>query len=92
MVLGTISDRLIPLAAWLVGISPASLPVYAAATLLSLAELPEQAARAVPRAFHFWLLVAVLVGGWLGVRLRAARQAMAQTILAAPAESVMRHK
>ena len=83
---------LIPLASWLIGISPVSLPIYASATLLSLAELPEQAARAVPRAFHFGLLVAVLVAGWLVTRLWAARQAMARTILAAPAESVMRQK
>lgn len=89
-VLGTISNGLIPLASWLIGISPASLPVYASATLLSLAELPEQAARAVPRAFHFWLFVAVLVAGWLVARLWAARQAMARSILAAPAERVMR--
>ena len=91
-ILGTISNGLIPLASWLIGISPVSLPIYASATLLSLAELPEQAARAVPRAFHFWLLVAVLVAGWLVTRLWAARQAMARTILAAPAESVMRQK
>jgi len=85
-VLGTISNRLIPLASWLVGISPVSLPVYASGTLLSLAELPEQAARAVPRAFHFWLFVAVLVAGWLAVRLWAVRQAMARTILTARAD------
>lgn len=85
-VLGTISNRLIPLASWLVGISPVSLPVYASGTLLSLSELPEQAARAVPRAFHFWLFVAVLVAIWLGVRLWAVRKAMARRILAAPAE------
>ena len=87
-VLGTISDRLIPLASWLIGISPVSLPVYASATLLSLAELPAEAARAVPRAFHFWLFVAVLVAGWLVARLWAVRLAMARTILAAPAEGV----
>jgi hypothetical protein len=87
-ILGTISNGLIPLASWLIGISPASLPVYASATQLSLAELPEQAARAVPRAFYFWLFVAALVAGWLVGRLWAARQAMARTILAAPAESV----
>jgi hypothetical protein len=87
-VLGTISNRLIPLAAWLIGISPVSLPVYASGTLLSLAELPQQAARAVPRAFHFWLLVSLLVTAWLVVRLRVVRLAMARSILVAPAESV----
>lgn len=89
-VLGTISNRLLPLASWLVGISPVSFPIYASATLLSLAELPEQMARAIPRAFHFWLLVAVLVAGWLVVRMWAARQAMARTVLAAPTEGGMR--
>ncbi len=91
-VLGTISNRLIPLAAWLIGISPVSLPVYASGTLLSLAELPQQAARAVPRAFHFWLFVSLLVTGWLVMRLRAVRQAMARSILLAPAESVEGHE
>lgn len=47
-VLGAISDRMIPLASWLIGISPVSMPFYASGTLLSLAELPPEAARAVP--------------------------------------------
>ena len=87
VVLGTISNRMIPLASWLIGISPVSLPVYASGTLLSLSELPEQAARAVPRAFQFWLFVSLIVTAWLVLRLRAGRQAMAQRILAAPAEA-----
>ena len=85
--LGSISDRMIPLAAWLAGISPVSMPFYAAGTLLSLAELPAQAARAVPRAFYFWLFVGALVTGWLVVQLWAKRKAMARSVLAAPAES-----
>ena len=84
-VLAPINARMIPLASWLIGMSPVSLPFYAAGTLLSLAELPVEAARAVPRAFHFWLLVGLLVTGWLVVRLWAARQAMARRVLAAPA-------
>lgn len=85
-VLGAISDRMIPMASWLVGISPVSMPFYASQTLLSIAELPEQAARALPRAFYFWLLVGVLVTGWLVVRLRMIRLAMARSVLAAPAD------
>lgn len=77
IVLGPINDRMIPLASWLAGISPASMPFYAAATLLSLAELPLEAARAIPRAFHFWLFVSVLVTLWLVVRLRASRKLIA---------------
>jgi hypothetical protein len=87
VVLGTISNRMIPLASWLIGISPASLPVYASGSLLSLSELPEQAARAVPRAFQFWLFVSLIVTAWLVLRLRAGRQSMARSILAAPAEA-----
>lgn len=83
-VLGVISDRLIPTATWLIGISPASMPFYAPGSLLSIAELPTEASRAVPRAFAFWLLVSLLVTGWLVARLLATRKAMARHILAAP--------
>jgi MFS family permease len=80
-ILGTISNRLIPLASWLAGISPLSMPFYASGTLLTLAELPVHAARAVPRAFFFWLFVAVLITIWLIIRLRSARKAMASSVL-----------
>ena len=83
-VLGVISDRMIPAAAWLIGISPVSMPFYASGTLLSLAELPEFAARAVPRAFYFWTAVAALAAVWLAGRLWAARRAMARTVLGRP--------
>ena len=85
-VLGELSDRMVTFAAWLIGISPVSMPFYAAGTLLSLADLPASAARAVPRAFHFWLFVTVLVMGWLVVRLWAMRRAMAKSVLAGAAE------
>jgi hypothetical protein len=77
-VLGTISNRMIPLALWLGGISPATMPFYASGSLLSLSELPVQAARAVPRAFYFWLFVSVLVTLWLVVHLRASRRLIAK--------------
>ncbi|MCX6873438.1 MAG: hypothetical protein NTW21_06470 [Verrucomicrobia bacterium] len=85
-VLSPISDRLLPTAAWLLGISPLSMPFYASGTLLSISELPATVARAVPRAFYFWLMVAALVTLWLSARLWAARQAMARSVLAAPPE------
>lgn len=44
-------------AVWLGSISPVSLPVSAAATLLPMIDLPVEIARAVPRAFYFWLVV-----------------------------------
>ncbi|MEA3187043.1 MAG: hypothetical protein QOD99_873 [Chthoniobacter sp.] len=85
-VLGTVSNRMIPLASWLIGISPVSMPFYAAGTLLSLSELPAQTARAIPRAFYFWLLVGALMALWLAVRLWAARQAMAKSVLSVSGE------
>ena len=86
-VCSVISDRLIPTAAWVIGISPLSMPFYAAGTLLSLAELPATAARAVPRAFYFWLPVSVLATVWLSVRLHAVRTALARSVLAGPPDA-----
>jgi hypothetical protein len=83
-VLGPISDPLIPAASWLIGISPLSMPFYASGTLLSLADLPAEAARAVPRAFYFWLFVGAVTTLWLIGRLRAARHAMANSVFAVP--------
>lgn len=80
-VLGAISERMVPIATWFIGLSPASLPVYAAGSLLSLADLPREAARALPRAFHFWLFVGALVSGWLVARLWSARRAIARDTL-----------
>ncbi len=88
VVLASISDRMIPLASWLNGISPVSLAVYAPATLLSIAEIPQNAARAIPRAFYFWLLVSTLVTCWLTLRLWAFRREMARNVLSAPADGV----
>lgn len=84
VVLGSISDRLIPAAAWVTGISPVSMPFYASSTLLTIAELPAATARAIPRAFHFWLAVDALVAVWLIIRLRATRQGMARSVFAEP--------
>lgn len=77
-VIAPISDRLAPLAVWLIGMSPASLPVYASASLLSLSELPPEVARAVPRAFQFWLMVTSLICLWQVGRLWAARRERAR--------------
>lgn len=80
-----VSPKLAPVAVWLVGMSPLSLPVYASSSLLSLAELPEGLSRATPRAFQFWLFVAVLTCCWLVKNLWVARRAMARKVLDAPA-------
>jgi hypothetical protein len=81
-VMFAIGDWLFTAASWVIGMSPLSLPLYAAGSLLSLSELPDGVERAIPRAFHFWLLVAMLVTGWLIAQLRAARARMAARILA----------
>ena len=83
-VLGIISDRMIPAGSWLIGISPASMPFYAAGTLLQISEVPEEAARAMPRAFYFWLMVSSIIALWLLVRLRGFRRLMAAKVLDAP--------
>ncbi|WP_035615136.1 hypothetical protein [Haloferula sp. BvORR071] len=83
-IIGALPGHLAPAAAWLVGISPASFPIYATASLLPVAELPVEIARAVPRAFNFWLLVSGIISLWLIVRLRAARKAMAAEVMAGP--------
>lgn len=78
-VLSVSNDRLIPAASWLFGISPASGPAYASASLLSITELPANLARSVPRAFYFWQAVSALVTIWLIVRLRATRKAISES-------------
>lgn len=82
LMIGTIlavsNGRLRPLASWFFGISPASAPVYASSTLLSLAELPPDLARSVPRAFYFWQGVFILAALWLIVQLAKTRAAIAK--------------
>ncbi len=80
-VLSASNNRLIPAASWLFGISPASGPVYAAATLLSITELPANLARSVPRAFYFWQTVSLIVTLWLIGRLHGARKAIAKSAI-----------
>ncbi len=80
-VMFAIGEWLYTTASWVIGASPLSLPFYAAGSLLSLSNLPDGVERAVPRAFHFWLLVTSLVTVWLITQLRAARKQMAQRIL-----------
>jgi len=83
-VLGALGERFATAAAWIVGLSPISLPIYATGSLLSLAELPLPVARAVPRAFHFWLLADVSAVGWLTWHLWTSRRTMAAEVLRAP--------
>lgn len=83
-ILGPINDRLIPIAVWLIGISPLSMSFYAPAGLLSISELPPEAARAVPRAFHFWLLVTLIAAARLLAGWAASRRAISRSTQEAP--------
>jgi hypothetical protein len=51
------SDRLAPLAVWIGGISPLSLPALCAANHLTITELPLNISRAIPGAYIFWQAV-----------------------------------
>jgi hypothetical protein len=75
------------LSAWFFGISPAAMPFFASASEIPIAELPLEIARAVPRAFHFWLAIGGMATLWLVAQLRTTRKAMADDVLSAPAES-----
>jgi hypothetical protein len=81
-VLGAGAGSLQPVAVWIAGISPLSLPVYAAGSLLfSRADLPASLTTAVPAAFGTSLLLLCLVTGWLATRLHAFRKATATAAL-----------
>ena len=89
-VIGAVSDRMFPVAIWIAGTSPLSAPVYAAATMLPISELPANAARALPRAFLFWQIVFWLGSGWLVVQLRTRRHALAREVLEKQDDSGLR--
>jgi hypothetical protein len=86
-VLSVISDRLMPVASWLIGMSPASMPFYAATALIPISETPLEAWRAIPRAFYFWLMVGCITGVWLVIQLFAKRRAMAALVFGDQDES-----
>ena len=85
-ILAPMSDRfpqLASLSVWLFGMSPASLPLYASGSLLSLSELPVEIARAVPRAFQFWLFVTTVASLWRISQLWISRKEKAKSVLTA---------
>jgi hypothetical protein len=86
-VLGALPYRLASLGVWIAGLSPVTLPGYAASSLLSISELPQELARPVPRAFQFWLMVALLVTVWLIFQLWTMRRATARNVLATPTQT-----
>lgn len=81
VVLGSTSERFAAASAWLIGASPVSGPFYAVSTLLPIAELPKEVARAIPKAFYFWLFVGGLSTIWSVGKLRASRREMAHRVM-----------
>lgn len=79
--LGAASDRLLTASLWLIGLSPFAAPVFASQSLLSTADLPLAAARAIPPAFWFWQTLTALAaltlahGLWREKKARAAAEA-----------------
>ena len=51
------ADRFAPIALWIAGISPLSLPALCAANHLSIADFPFILSRAIPGAYIFWQVV-----------------------------------
>lgn len=82
-----VRESLIPVASWLIGISPASMPFYAATALIPISEVPVEASRAIPRAFYFWLMVGCITSIWLAVQLFAKRRMMADKVFRNKAET-----
>lgn len=81
VVVGSMNEKFAAASAWLTAASPASGPFFAVGSLLSISELPREVARAVPKAFQFWLFVGVLATLWSVTRLRAHRREMAQRVM-----------
>ncbi len=73
-VLSVISNNLISTAYWVFGLSPATMPFYASGTLLPISDLPESAQATIPNAFHFWLLLTLLLAISLLSRLWSTRK------------------
>ena len=68
-----VSGGLVSPAVWMAGICPVSWPVYGAGLFIPDSGMLRDVARALPNAFWFWQGVALLVTGWLLVKLRESR-------------------
>jgi hypothetical protein len=67
------SDKLQPIAIWIAGISPLTLPALSAGNHLSIADFPINFSRAIPGAYIFWQSVYLLTAIFLLKRLWQAR-------------------
>jgi hypothetical protein len=69
-VIGSINNRSLTAATWLVGISPVAAPAYAASVLIPTVDFPRDVSRALPRAFWFWQALTAFAAVWFSLRLR----------------------
>lgn len=60
-IMGGASDRLAPIAIWIAGLSPLSLPALCVSNHLSISEFPVNLNRAIPGAYLFWQVVYLLL-------------------------------
>ena len=79
-VVASVSNRWIGASSWLIGMSPASAPIYANAAVLSLADLPREVAKSLPSAFWFWQSVFCAGTIWLIAGLRKSRKRIRQHV------------
>lgn len=80
-VLAVSSEKLFPLAIWIMGISPAAGPLYATGSVIPLADFDGDFMRGLPRAFWFWQAAAALLALDLLWSLRGSRKAIAEKTL-----------
>lgn len=70
------SDQFQPLAVWIAGISPLTLPALCAGTHLTISELPINLVRTIPNAYLFWQAVMIFVTLYLMKSLFQRRRAI----------------
>ncbi|MDE0594076.1 MAG: hypothetical protein OSB65_02415 [Roseibacillus sp.] len=80
-VLAASSEKLIPLAIWIIGISPAAGPIYATGAVIPLADFEGELMRGLPRAFWFWQVATALLALDLIWSLRRSREEIAEKTL-----------
>ncbi len=74
------SSRMMPLAVWIGGISPLSLPALCIGNSLSIVELPILLDRAVPAAYIFWQTIDLIAVLWLLKTLRQSRKSVRELV------------
>ena len=80
-ILGSVGDRALTAAMWLIGLSPLAAPVFATQALIPTLEIPNEIIRAIPLAFWFWQGITALATLWLLGRLWLIRKARRAAVM-----------